>query len=188
MAEANRDQNRVTTLLATSNADGITPVKLYADPITHRLLVDSTGSAGTPGGPNMSVQFNDGGTFGGESDFTWNKTTDTLDFASGAIIKSSSGTNYFANVSTILGSAVGNSALGSITFGVGNAPSIKGDSTTHTVHFVDDISSFSAAMLMSSLTADRTYTWPNKDGTIAMLSDITTSSTDYTTSFMFMGA
>ena len=40
MAEASRDQNRVTTLLATSNVDGVTPVVLYADPVTHRLLVN----------------------------------------------------------------------------------------------------------------------------------------------------
>jgi len=39
MAEAKRDNNQVTTLLAVSNADGITPVVLWADPSTHRLLV-----------------------------------------------------------------------------------------------------------------------------------------------------
>jgi len=45
---AERDQNRVTTLIAVSSADGVTPVKLYADPITHRLLVDVTGSGASP--------------------------------------------------------------------------------------------------------------------------------------------
>lgn len=44
MAEAKRDQNRVTTLLAVSYVDGVTPVLIYADPVTHRLLVD-TGAA-----------------------------------------------------------------------------------------------------------------------------------------------
>lgn len=39
MAQAKRDQNYVPTLLAVSNADGVTPVVLYADPTTHRLLV-----------------------------------------------------------------------------------------------------------------------------------------------------
>lgn len=43
MAEAKRDQNFVPTLLGVSNADGITPVVLWADPVTHRLLVDSAG-------------------------------------------------------------------------------------------------------------------------------------------------
>ena len=40
MAQANRDQNRVTTLLGTSNADQDTPINIWADPTTHRLFVD----------------------------------------------------------------------------------------------------------------------------------------------------
>jgi hypothetical protein len=40
MAEAKRDNNFITTLLAVSNADEVTPVVLWADPTTHRLLVD----------------------------------------------------------------------------------------------------------------------------------------------------
>jgi len=47
MAQAQRDQNHVTTLIAVSNVDGTTPVLLYADPTTHRLLVDSAGGSGT---------------------------------------------------------------------------------------------------------------------------------------------
>ncbi|PIY62259.1 hypothetical protein COY93_03510, partial [Candidatus Uhrbacteria bacterium CG_4_10_14_0_8_um_filter_58_22] len=42
MAQAKRDSNQVPTLIAVSNADGITPVVLYADPTTHRLLVSAT--------------------------------------------------------------------------------------------------------------------------------------------------
>lgn len=41
MADAPRDDNSVPTLLAVSNADGTTPVVLWADPTTHRLLVSS---------------------------------------------------------------------------------------------------------------------------------------------------
>ncbi len=44
MADAKRDSNFVTTLLAVSNVDGVTPVTLYADPVTHRLLTAPTGS------------------------------------------------------------------------------------------------------------------------------------------------
>lgn len=36
------------------------------------------GGAGTPGGANTQVQFNDGGAFGGDADLTWNKTTNVL--------------------------------------------------------------------------------------------------------------
>lgn len=42
MAQAARDENSVPTLLAASSSDGKTPVRVYADPTTHRLLVDAT--------------------------------------------------------------------------------------------------------------------------------------------------
>lgn len=43
MAQASRDQNFVPTLLAVSSVDGVTPVTLYADPTSHRLLTDLAG-------------------------------------------------------------------------------------------------------------------------------------------------
>lgn len=47
MAEAKKDGNYVNSLIAVSSADGITPVVLWADPTTHRLLVDIPGGSGT---------------------------------------------------------------------------------------------------------------------------------------------
>lgn len=41
MSNAKRDDNYIPTLIGVSNADGSTPVTLYVDPITHRLLVSS---------------------------------------------------------------------------------------------------------------------------------------------------
>lgn len=40
MATAAIDNNGRNSLIAVSNADGTTIVRLYADPVTHRLLVD----------------------------------------------------------------------------------------------------------------------------------------------------
>jgi hypothetical protein len=40
MATAYIDANSKPTLIAASNADGFTPIRLWADPVTHRLLVD----------------------------------------------------------------------------------------------------------------------------------------------------
>lgn len=37
---ASRDQNSIPTLLGVSNSDSTTPVVIYADPVTHRLLTD----------------------------------------------------------------------------------------------------------------------------------------------------
>ncbi len=47
MAQASRDQNSVPTLLAVSSVDGVTPVLVYADPVTHRLLTDTAAGTGT---------------------------------------------------------------------------------------------------------------------------------------------
>jgi hypothetical protein len=46
MANAARDANYVPTLLGTSNADGITPMRVYVDPTAHSLDIDddTTGS------------------------------------------------------------------------------------------------------------------------------------------------
>lgn len=43
---ANKDQSSVATLIAVSSSDGVSIVRLWADPITHRLLVDNSGGGG----------------------------------------------------------------------------------------------------------------------------------------------
>lgn len=55
MTEAYRDGNFVTTLLGTSSSDGVTPINVYVDPVTHRLLVDISGGAGDVVGPASST-------------------------------------------------------------------------------------------------------------------------------------
>lgn len=65
MANAKKDQNRIPTLLGVSSSDGVTPVLIYGDPITHRLYVDTGGSGGftslpatgTVDGSNQSFTF-----------------------------------------------------------------------------------------------------------------------------------
>ena len=47
MANAKRDQNHVPTLIGVSNVDGVTPVLIYVDPVTHRVLVDSASATVT---------------------------------------------------------------------------------------------------------------------------------------------
>lgn len=47
MANAPLDENSRQGLTAVSNVDGTTIVRLYADPTTHRLLVDLPGGSGT---------------------------------------------------------------------------------------------------------------------------------------------
>ena len=46
MTQASRDENHVPTLLGVSNADGVTPMKIYANPTTHAIVANNalTGS------------------------------------------------------------------------------------------------------------------------------------------------
>jgi len=48
------------------------------NPSTLRTDCTLTGGGGTPGGADTQIQFNDAGAFGGDADFTWNKTTNVL--------------------------------------------------------------------------------------------------------------
>lgn len=50
---ASRDENFVPTLLGVSNVDGRSPVTIYADPTTHRLLVDTVALSGV-GAPSST--------------------------------------------------------------------------------------------------------------------------------------
>lgn len=51
---AKRDQNMITTLIGVSNVDGVTPVLVWVDPVTHRVLTQS-GSGGTGTVTSVSV-------------------------------------------------------------------------------------------------------------------------------------
>lgn len=50
MANARRDDNFVTALIAVSSVDNITPVRLWADPTTHALVTSSSGGGGSGDG------------------------------------------------------------------------------------------------------------------------------------------
>lgn len=66
---APRDENNIPALLATSSADGQTPVLVYADPVTHRLLTQLVNPT-SPSSPSGSIQFNNSGVFGGSDNAT----------------------------------------------------------------------------------------------------------------------
>jgi len=62
--------------------------------------VTITGGGGTPGGSDMDIQFNDGGSFGGDSHLTYNKNSSVLhahkiagDASDGLILESANGTD-----------------------------------------------------------------------------------------------
>ena len=107
--------------------------RLWYDPDTNTLrvydgnpggqTVGGGGGNGSPGGGNRAVQFNDGGDFGGEAAFTYNKLTDTLTISnainSGLFIGSGANLTNLpaANIvgSVPLANAVSNNAQPNIT-------------------------------------------------------------------------
>lgn len=60
------------------------------------FIISSTGGGGTPAGNDTYVQFNDGGVFGADPNFFFNKSTNTLtvDNISGSLTKLSDGSDY----------------------------------------------------------------------------------------------
>lgn len=127
--DAKRDSNRIPSLLAASSTDGITPITLYADPVTHRLLVDDNGAAkGPASATDNRVAVFDGttgkvikeaivATIGNDANFT--------DFPNAALIvsKGNSGHTY-TNNTAIVGETV--SAVGFPGIGVGGVAKTNG--------------------------------------------------------------
>lgn len=98
---------------------------------THTL--SASGGGGTPGGSDTQVQFNDSGSFGGDADFTWNKTSNTLTLASGSTIASAQDLNFTtAGDGGSFGFTTANGTVGAggsfvITLGTGFGGSEGGD-------------------------------------------------------------
>ncbi len=62
--DAKRDQNSITTLLGVSSVDGVTPVRIWVDPVTHRVLVDAAGAISGSGTANEITYWVDATTLG----------------------------------------------------------------------------------------------------------------------------
>ena len=63
-----------TANLSTTDGDVIK----YNAAANELVMAAESGGGGTPGGSDTQVQFNDGGSFGGDADFTWDKTNNVL--------------------------------------------------------------------------------------------------------------
>jgi hypothetical protein len=104
---------QATTLLNvfTSSLKGLVPPSGGSS--TQYLSADGTFTtppAGAPGGSTTQVQFNDAGAFGGDADFTWNKTTNTLLLGIAATPATIGAPLNAAGVGTVLNIIAGNSS------------------------------------------------------------------------------
>jgi len=69
--------------------------------VGQNIAISATSSLTPPGGATTQVQFNDGGSFGGDADFVWNKTTNvltlpTVSSPSGSILRIQNSTDFAA--------------------------------------------------------------------------------------------
>jgi len=112
-------------------------------------------SGGTPGGADTEVQFNDGGAFGGDSGFTYNKTTGTLTIDN---ISSS-----ITNSLTLVGD---DNVLITATGGQIN---LTGNGS---VRFRSSLSGNFGQLDATALTTARNFAFQDGDGTLAFLSDL----------------
>lgn len=99
--DASRDNNDVPTLLGVSSSDGTSTVKVYANPITHRLLVDLSGGGS---GTVQTISIASANGFAGSSDGDPANPTLTLSTTITGILKgngtaisaATAGTDYTA--------------------------------------------------------------------------------------------
>ena len=99
MANAERDENSVPTLLAVSSADGVTPIVVWADPVTHRLLCQLIG--GSTGYQALLT----GSVNGSNTVFTWTTAPKAIVVDQGRVMQktSSDGTvNWTGTTTTTL--------------------------------------------------------------------------------------
>jgi len=126
----NKQGGSVKTIVAGTNitVDSADP----ANPI-----ISSTGGGGTPGGSNTQVQFNDGGVFGGDSAFVYDKTNnivtvDEVDVSyliskvNSTLTVANTNDGYDLNISTNNVTGVGNAGIVSISAGKGGTTSGSG--------------------------------------------------------------
>lgn len=153
MAQAKRDENSVATLLGVSSVDGVTPVVLWADPTTHRLLTDSA--------TGMSNPMTTGGDliYGGVGG-----TPTRLANGNAGQVLTSAGTTLAPYWSD---NGAGDMILASVQTNSGAKTFL--DSTM----LLRNVANTFSSKFTNTNTAARTYTLKDADGTLAFTSDLT---------------
>ena len=116
------------SLTGTANLGAVGNVKITGGTSGYYLQTDGTGNlswaagggggSGSPGGVNTQVQFNDAGSFGGNANLTFNKTTGTLTTVSLSVTGNANVGNLgVTGVYSSLGSVTGNVTAGNLVTG-----------------------------------------------------------------------
>jgi hypothetical protein len=97
------------------------------------------GGGGTPGGSDTQVQFNDGSSFGGSANFTFNKTTNVLSvngnvIAGNANLGNLATANFFSGSGNLLSNIQGANVTGQVTYAA-TANSVAGSNVSGEVTY-----------------------------------------------------
>ena len=127
--------------------------------------VAQSGGGGTPGGSSGQVQFNDSGSFGGDSGFTYNKTTDTV--TAGAFTTTGSSPSISSASALGISTTGSNSNIELDPHGTGKVI-FKGNATKGAGQFKLNCENNSHGITIKgpphSANANYTLTLPNTDG------------------------
>lgn len=128
-----------------------------------------SGGSGSPGGSDTQVQFNDGGSFGGDAGLTYNNTTDTLNVDTIASI----GETFEIDAGD---ATTPNGNGGDIVLVTGAKDGSGLDGRLKVSRGSDNLS---ALLDVDDLTDDRSIAFPDKDGTLAIVSDVAYDATTW---------
>ncbi len=124
------------------------------------------GGNGSPGGSNTQVQFNDAGTFGGDVDFTYNKTTNVLNvgnivagnvnathLGSGAGLTNIPGANVTGTVANATYAATAGTATSAISAGSAVTALTSGTVTTSAQPNITSVGTLTSLAVSGNITA-----------------------------------
>lgn len=163
-------------VVADSSADTLTIAAGSNITITTNASTDtitiaaSGGGGGTPGGSDTQVQFNDGGSFGGDSGLVFNKTTDRLTSLGGITI--TQGTANTTILSSSGGSTTGSSTVGLVD--IAGTWNTSGDVTAWKMN-ITDTARGANSLLMDIQRDGSTRFNVNRSGTVSITGDIVTN-------------
>lgn len=182
MSDAPRDQNFIPTALGESSTTPGLTLPFQIDEITGRLLVSGVSGGGNPGSPDTSVQFNDGGSFGGDSGLRYEKAMNRVflgeenGFGFISTPNATTGDNDGGDFFFATGDGFGNGNGGDLNFetGSGSGIGLPGNiifNTNNTFSLAAGVGNTNFAFLDTSLisSSDKTFKFPNKTGTFALL-------------------
>lgn len=145
----------------------------------------ATPGGGTPGGSDTQIQFNDGGSFGGSSLMTFDKNSNGSGLSLSSPTRSpvsitAGNATGFGNGGGHMTISAGNGSFGDTSYGgdlylasgIGYSGGDNGlftlDNHDSLYRFLGNISTYAGSLNFVNLTADRTFTFPNTSGTVAL--------------------